>query len=93
MKKKYKVKSFLKKLIFTILIVYIASIFINQQKTLNAYKNNTDYYSKQIEEQKEYQKDLMAMKENINTPEYIEKISREKLEMYLPNERIYKIYN
>ena len=29
------------------------------------------------------------MKENINSPEYIEEIAREKLNMYLPNERVY----
>lgn len=35
----------------------------------------------------------MAMKDNINSPEYIEQVAREKLDMYLPNERIYKVYN
>ena len=25
----------------------------------------------------------------MNTPEYIEKIAREKLDMYMPNERVY----
>ena len=29
------------------------------------------------------------MKDNINSPEYIEEIAREKLGMYLPNERVF----
>ena len=29
------------------------------------------------------------MKTNINSLEYIEKIAREKLDMYLPNEKVY----
>ena len=91
--KKYKLGKLFKKLFITLLIVYVASIFINQQKTLIAYKNNNNYYIKQIEEETEYQETLMAMKDNINSPEYIEQIAREKLDMYLPNERIYKVYN
>ena len=93
MKRKIKYKEWLKKVFLTLLIVYVASIFINQQKTLNSYKNSTDYYIKQIAEQKEYKQTLMSMKENINSSEYIEQIAREKLDMYLPNERIYKVYN
>ena len=30
-----------------------------------------------------------ALKDNIDTPEYIEQLAREKLDMYLPNERVY----
>lgn len=93
MKKNHKLKKILKKLFFTVLIVYVASIFINQQKTLNAYKNNNVYFVEKIAEEKEYQQTLMSMKNNINSPEYIEQIARDKLEMYLPNERIYKVYN
>lgn len=93
MKKNYKLKGLLKKLFLMLLIVYISTIFINQQKTLLAYKDNNDYYKKQIEEKKEYQKSLIAMKDNINSLEYIEQIARDKLDMYLPNERIYKVYN
>lgn len=93
MKRNYKFKKLFKRLFFALLIVYVASIFLNQQKTLNSYRNNNDYYVKQIAEETEYQQTLMAMKDNINSPEYIEQIAREKLDMYLPNERIYKVYN
>ena len=83
---KYK---FLKKIIIICLIVYSASIFINQQKTLNSYSNEKQYLSSKIEEKKEDNKTLILTKNKINSPEYIEKIAREKLDMYLPNERVY----
>ena len=38
--------------------------------------------------QEENQK-LNETKNNINSNEYIEQIAREKLDMYLPNERVY----
>ena len=93
MGRKAKLGKLFKKLFITLLIVYVASIFINQQKTLNAYKGNTEYYEEQIVKEKKYQEELLSMKDNINSPEYIEQIAREKLDMYLPNERIYKVYN
>jgi len=31
----------------------------------------------------------MSMKENVDSTEYIEEMAREKLDMYLPNERVY----
>lgn len=84
-----KSKKLYKKVFFIIIGLYIISIFVNQQKTLDSYKNNQEYYAKQIQEQTEYKESLLAKKENLNSPEYIEEIAREKLDMYLPNEKIY----
>jgi len=78
-----------KKIIFIFIILYFAVTFVNQQKTLNAYKEEQSYYEAKIEEQKEYNETLVSTKENINSLEYIEQIAREKLDMYLPNERVY----
>lgn len=93
MNKKIKIKKVYKKIIFIVIFIYVACIFINQQRTLDAYKANQEYYEAQIKQETEYKESLIAMKDNINSPEYIEQIAREKLDMYLPNERIYKIYN
>ena len=93
MKRNIKIGELIRKLLFTLLIVYVGSIFINQQKILNAYKNNKNYYIQKIAEETEQKEILMSMKDNINSPEYIEQIARDKLDMYLPNERIYKVYN
>ena len=89
MRNLFKSKNFFKKLILFVLVGYVASIFINQEKTLIAYRNGQEYSLQKLEEEKEYNKSLLAMQENINSTEYIEKIAREKLYMYLPNEKVY----
>ena len=85
----FKSKGFFKKFILVVIIGYVASIFINQERTLIAYRNGQEYSFQKLEEEKEYNQTLLAMQENINSTEYIEKIAREKLYMYLPNEKVY----
>ena len=82
-------KKLIKRLCLIAIIVYVAMTFINQQKTLDSYRSATRYSENKLEQEKEYQENLLAMKENINSTEYIEQIAREKLYMYLPNERVY----
>lgn len=89
MKRKIDFKKIIKLLVIVALAIYIICIFINQQKTLNSYKTSQEYYAMQLDKQKEYKEELKDLKNNINSPEYIEKIAREKLDMYLPNERVY----
>ena len=82
-------KKLLKNALVVAIITYVAVTFINQQKTLNAYKNEQQVLAKKIEEQKQTKESLLTTKENITSPEYIEQIARDKLDMYLPNERVY----
>ena len=89
MKKKLNNKKLIKKLCYIGIGIYICCIFINQQKTLNAYKVSEKYYEEEIETKIAYQETLKETKNNINSEEYIEKIAREKLDMYLPNEKVY----
>ena len=83
------IKKLCKKLMLVGLGIYILCMFISQQQTLNRYKKEVKEYDVQIEEAEETKQSLLEMKENVNSPEYIEKIAREKLGMYLPNERVY----
>lgn len=83
------IKKLYKKVLFVVIACYIISIFISQQQTLNAYQREISEYEVEIEEAQKTKESLIAMKENVNSPEYIEKIAREKLGMYLPNERVY----
>lgn len=78
-----------KKLFFIFVTIYVCCIFINQQKSLNSYKNSQKYYEEQITAKLDYQASLYETKSNINSTEYIEQVAREKLDMYLPNERVY----
>ena len=89
MKRKLKNKKIYKKILILGIFVYVMYIFIGQQKVLNSYKNTQKYYSEQLNDQLAYQETLYETKSNINSKEYIEKVAREKLDMYLPNERVY----
>ena len=87
--KNTKNKSLLKKVLLIGIIIYVAYTFFTQQKMLNEYQADQKRYSEQITEAKEQQEELKTTKENINSKEYIEEVAREKLDMYLPNERVY----
>ena len=88
MKKRINIKKNYKRIFFIVIFIYVACIFINQQKTLNAYKANQEYYAAQIKQETEYKETLIAMKDNINSPEYIEKIAREKYMSYIINKKL-----
>ena len=85
MKKKLKINRFI---ILAVLIYFICTLF-SQQQTLNSYKSEAEMYNNQIEAAKEETAELKNIKSNINSTEYIENVAREKLGMYLPNERVY----
>ena len=75
-------------IIIAVLIYFIYTL-VSQQQTLNSYKQEASTYSNQIEEANDKNEELKNVKNNINSTEYIENMAREKLGMYLPNERVY----
>lgn len=81
--------SLLKKIIFIVILVYAIITIIKQQKILNGYAVQEKNLKVEISEAKERQEQLNNEKENVNSLEYIETLAREKLGMYLPNERVY----
>lgn len=76
-------------LILLLTIIYAIFTFINQQTKLNSYNQEISYYTTQIQDLKDKKEELLATQENVNSPEYIEKVARESLDMYLPNETVY----
>ena len=78
-----------KKLLILGIGIYVSCIFMNQQKSLATYKNQKEYYEELIAEQEQTNKELTELKENVNSKEYIEEKKKKKLDMYLPNERVY----
>ena len=74
------------------LIVWIVML-IKQQLSIMQYRDEIDVLASKIEvaeeELTQNKKDLEQKKENTQSLEYIEQIAREKLGMYLPNERVY----
>jgi len=84
----FKSKKICKILIF-IVILYTFIICLNQQKKLNSYAQQKKYYETQKASLEEEKANLLEEQKNIDSPEYIEKQAREKLDMYYPNERVY----
>lgn len=83
------IKKLIKRLIIVCIIIYAFITFCNQQKILNTYASSNTEIEKKLEQAQEYQEQLKEIKENVNSKEYIEEVAREKLDMYLPNERVY----
>lgn len=71
-------------------MIYVSITLYNQQKTINSYNANIIAVQKDIEKANEHKESLVTLKENAHSLEYIEKIAREKLNMYMPNEKVYK---
>jgi cell division protein FtsL len=82
-------KKVYRNIIIAIFLIYFVITLISQQKTLNQYKAETESYSKQLETAKKTNEELQETKSNVDSTDYIEEIAREKLDMYLPNERVY----
>lgn len=86
---KINIKKLLKKLLLVAFIAYVTITLFNQQKVLNTYKDNIASIEEDIEEANKKKTSLVSLKENASSLEYIEKIAREKLDMYMPNEKVY----
>ena len=82
-------KNLIKKICIIAFIIYAAVSFVKQQQTLNSYNTQKKYYAEKIQEAKSYNETLLTTIDNLDSKEYIETISREKLNMYSPNERVY----
>lgn len=82
-------KKVYKKVIIAIFLIYFVVTLVSQQKMLNQYKSEAAAYSKQLETAQGTHDELVETKQNVDSTEYIEEIAREKLDMYLPNERVY----
>ncbi len=83
MKKRYK------RIIVFLIAIYFVYTLISQQKTLNTYRASANLYAKELQQAKQTKQELLDTKKNISSLDYIEEIAREKLDMYLPNERVY----
>ncbi len=78
-----------KRIFVFVLAVYAVFTLIKQQKSLNQYSEESKNLYAQIEEQKEYKETLNKEQSEANSLEFVEKMAREKLDMYYPNEKVY----
>ena len=70
-------------------ILYFIYVCITQQQSLDSYKREAEKYQEDIVEAKKENNKLQHIQNNVDSTEYIEDVAREKLGMYLPNERVY----
>ena len=85
MKKKFKFN----RIIIIGIVVYILYAFISRQQILSNYKKEEQHYLDLIAHEEQRNAELLEVKDNINSTEFIEETARNKLGMYLPNERVY----
>ena len=86
-------KSKLLKSTFMIAFIAWAVMLIKQQINITQYSDEIEVLSSKIEvaedELSQNKQDLKQKEQDTQSLEYIEKVAREKLGMYLQNERVY----
>jgi cell division protein FtsB len=87
--KKFFAKNKIILIVLAVLLAYISSIFIRQEIKYNEMVTEREFYMQQIEDLHVSIEDLSSLIEEISTPEYIEKMAREKLQMVKSDEIIY----
>lgn len=85
MKKKLRINRF----VIIGVLLYFMYVCISQQQTMDSYQNESAMYKERIVSAQAEKEKLENIKENVDSTEYIEDVAREKLGMYLPNERVY----
>lgn len=76
-------------LILVLLVIYVIFTTVKQQTKINSYNKDIEYYTSLETDLYDKQEELLATQKNVNSEEYIEKVAREKLDMYYPNETVY----
>ena len=79
----------IKRSIIFILSIYAIYILVIQQRMLNSYAVEKNQYVNQLSQAEAEHNELSKTLEGLNSTDYIEDIARDKLDMYLPNERVY----
>ena len=93
-KKKVRKKSRTTEFSITVVLCCLVSVLtvkgISLQQKVNANASRLSGLDSQIEEEKQRTDDITALKEYMQTDEYIEKTAREKLGMVKDNEILFK---
>ena len=93
-KKKVRKKSRTTELSITVVLCCLVAVLtvkgISFQQKVNANASRLSSLDSQIEEEKQRTDDITALKEYMQTDEYIEKTAREKLGMVKDNEILFK---
>ena len=88
-KVKINLKKFLGSLAVFVFFVYFICAVIGQQSALNRKNDEIAALNESIEAADRETERLNKELEDVNDPEYLERMAREKLGMVTPNERVY----
>ena len=76
-------------IIGAIVIIYFVYILISQQVSIGSKNKEIKALQSEIDQASAETEKLQKQVDNLQDPEYIEKIAREKLGLVRPNERVY----
>ena len=76
-------------LFLVFIAIYALLNFVSIESKIREYDTEISYYNTQKDELNKKKDILLEEQKNVNSEEYIEKIAREQLDMYLPNETVY----
>lgn len=76
-------------IIFAFVVAVSINAIINQESKKQEIKMQISQYEDEIKKLKSEKDELIEQKEKINTDKYIENVARNKLDMFLPNEKVY----
>ena len=83
----------MKKLFMTIILIIVLSyglyVYISQEKILNNYNSEIKDYNEKIESAQIKKNELEKTMQDLNSVNLIEETAREKLDMYLPDEKVF----
>ncbi|MGN1059632.1 MAG: septum formation initiator family protein [Clostridia bacterium] len=88
-KKKVNIRVLLKRCVLCGLILYICYLFLAQQFDLSRLSKENDSLDQQIAEAQREHEELSDQKEASGTPEYIERVARDKLGYMKPDEKVF----
>ena len=76
-------------IIFAFVVAVSINAIINQESKKQEIKMQISQYEDELKKLKSEKEELIEQKEKINTDKYIENVARNKLDMFLPNEKVY----
>ncbi|MBQ4517520.1 MAG: septum formation initiator family protein [Clostridia bacterium] len=88
-RKKVNIAVLLKRCVLCGLVLYLFGLFIAQQFDFSRLAKEEQALEAQIAEEQRVQEELLKEKEAAGTPEYVERVAREKLGYMKPDEKVF----
>lgn len=88
-RKQLNIAVLLKRCVLCGLVLYLVGLFIAQQFDFSRLSKEAKALDLQISEEQRVNEELLQEKEAAGTPEYIERVAREKLGYMKPDEKVF----